>query len=292
MSLRIEARGKINLALAVTGCRDDGYHLLDTVMASMDIADTLWMTKTGGITLKVEGDAPSDERNLALRAVRLLEPLSRGQGVSITLKKQIPSMAGLGGGSADAAAVLLGLNRLWDLRLSAEDLRLQAVKLGADVPFMLHGGLARCRGIGEDIAPLEFHGSLPLLIIKGEGGLSTADVYRTFDAVAHSRTAIDMDGALRALEGLDMQALSRCLANALEAPARILGLPVEAALHDLMDSGALTAHMTGSGAAFFGIFPDGDTAERARERLVGRYPYCRTAATCSSGPIFAEGPED
>jgi 4-diphosphocytidyl-2-C-methyl-D-erythritol kinase len=287
--LVVEARAKINLALAVTGRRDDGYHLLDTLMASVSVSDTLRLRLTGGgVTLRVRGDAPADRSNLALRAARLLEPLGGGRGVSMELIKSIPAGAGMGGGSADAAAALAGLNRLWNLGLSCGDLRARALGLGADVPFMLEGGLARCRGVGERVAPLPFR-LLHLVLVMGPTPLSTDRVYEAFDAM--SGGAEENTGAIEAAEAAlrrrDTAALAGLLGNALERPAGRLGLDVEAVRRDILDSGALAARMTGSGAAFFGIYAGPAEADAARERLAVRYPYCRTAVTRPEGLAFS-----
>ncbi|MGI5877991.1 MAG: 4-(cytidine 5'-diphospho)-2-C-methyl-D-erythritol kinase [Christensenellales bacterium] len=287
MTIVLEARAKVNLSLHVTGRRSDGYHTLDTIMASIDLADTLRIRERGrGITLRVEGGAPAGEENLAMRAARLLEPLSGGRGADMLLIKRIPAQAGLGGGSADAAAALIGLNRLWGLDLPPCALARCALKLGADVPFMLTGGLARCRGVGEDIAPLPFTGGLPLLIIRGGEGLSTAAVYRALDQMGAPRPAGSPDAAEDAFRRSDRACLAAALGNDLEAPARALGLPVDAIRSDLIESGALAARMTGSGSAFFGLYESVDAAVGAQARLAARYPFCRAASTVAEGLVW------
>ncbi|NLG38258.1 MAG: 4-(cytidine 5'-diphospho)-2-C-methyl-D-erythritol kinase [Clostridiales bacterium] len=284
MTMVLEARAKVNLSLHVTGRRGDGYHTLDTIMASVDLADTLWIgERARGITLSVEGGAPAGEENLAMRAARLLEPLCDGRGADILLIKRIPAQAGLGGGSADAAAALIGLNRLWDLNLPPCVLARYALRLGADVPFMLTGGLARCRGVGEDITPLPFAGKLPLLIIRGGEGLSTAAVYHAMDRMDAPCPEGSPDAAEDALRRSDRARLAAALGNDLEAPARALGLPVDEICADLIESGALAARMTGSGSAFFGLYESVDAATRAQVRLAARYPFCCVASTVAQG---------
>ena len=152
-SLKIKAAAKINLSLSVTGRREDGYHNIDTVMQSVSLYDVLTVIKADKIT--VECGEMSGEKNIAFKAARLFfEHIETDGGAFIQIEKNIPEEAGLGGGSADAAAVLAGLDRIYNTGLSYETLKALAVRLGADVPFMLRGGTARATGIGEVLEPL------------------------------------------------------------------------------------------------------------------------------------------
>ncbi|MHC4339573.1 MAG: 4-(cytidine 5'-diphospho)-2-C-methyl-D-erythritol kinase, partial [Planctomycetota bacterium] len=149
-ALELEAPAKLNLCLEVLGRRPDGYHEIDSVFAAIDLCDTVRLERSDAIRLTVHGEAaPEDDTNLAWRAAEAL-----GVGASISLEKRIPAGAGLGGGSSDAAAVLLGLDRLYGLGTGRERLLEIALGLGADVPFFLTGGTARCRGVGERVEPL------------------------------------------------------------------------------------------------------------------------------------------
>ena len=152
--LTVRAPAKLNLSLEVRRRRSDGYHELCTLFQAIDLYDDLTVEPADGLTLIVEGDAPSDEENLVLRAAHMLAPYAGGNGAQMRLRKRIPSGAGLGGGSSDAAAALLVLNRLWDTGLERSEIEEMARTLGADVPFFLHGGTALGTGRGDTIEPL------------------------------------------------------------------------------------------------------------------------------------------
>jgi 4-diphosphocytidyl-2-C-methyl-D-erythritol kinase len=177
-TIELEAPAKLNLWLEVLGRRPDGYHEIDSFLAEIDLADTVRLDKATEISLHVEGSpAPADESNLAWRAAAAL-----GVGARIHLVKRIPAGAGLGGGSSDAAAVLKGLAALYGLTLPEGRLAALAVSLGADVPFFLHGGTARCRGIGERVEPQEGGGGRRFLLAVPEVNMSTAAVYAALPA--------------------------------------------------------------------------------------------------------------
>ena len=152
--LTVRAPAKLNLSLEVLRRRPDGYHELCTLFQAIDLYDDLTVEPADGLTLTVEGDAPPGKENLVLRAAHMLAPYAAGKGAQMRLRKRIPSGAGLGGGSSDAAAALLALNRLWDTGLERPELAEMARTLGADVPFFLHGGTALGTGRGDTIEPL------------------------------------------------------------------------------------------------------------------------------------------
>ncbi|MHC4224837.1 MAG: 4-(cytidine 5'-diphospho)-2-C-methyl-D-erythritol kinase, partial [Planctomycetota bacterium] len=172
-ALELEAPAKLNLCLEVLGRRPDGYHEIDSVFAAIDLCDTVRLERSDAIRLTVHGEAaPEDDTNLAWRAAEAL-----GVGASISLEKRIPAGAGLGGGSSDAAAVLLGLDRLYGLGTGRERLLEIALGLGADVPFFLTGGTARCRGVGERVEPLPPAPGRRYLLVIPALVTSTQDVY-------------------------------------------------------------------------------------------------------------------
>ena len=182
----IRANAKINWTLDTVGMRADGYHLLDMLMQSISLHDTLTLEPAEDVTFSADGATrvPQDEGNLALRAaLALRRHAGTAQGAMIHLHKRIPSGAGLGGGSADAAAVLHGLNALWELNLPMETLRQIGLTLGADVPFCLIGGLAHVQGIGEVIEPLPCPRIYHLVIIQPCRALSTPQVFRALDGM-------------------------------------------------------------------------------------------------------------
>ncbi|WP_127165778.1 4-(cytidine 5'-diphospho)-2-C-methyl-D-erythritol kinase [Veillonella sp. CHU732] len=184
------AFSKINVGLAITGKRDDGYHDIDTIFQSIFLGDSLYFARHHSVVFS--GDAPElpyymaqlipyTESNIAMKALRMVQDYTGcTQGAAIHLLKRVPPCAGMGGGSGDGAAMLLGLNKFWDLRLTDEELLTMATKLGSDVPFLLKGGTARGTGRGEQLEVLPTSSAQWLLIVKPEVSISTAEAYGRF----------------------------------------------------------------------------------------------------------------
>ena len=271
MAILMMAHAKINWALEVTGVRPDGYHALDMLMQRIDLADELFMEPARWISLTVDGKSiPSGGRNLVVRAANALnEYMGTRRGARIRLKKRIPVRAGLGGGSADCAAALLGLNRIWRLNLPESKLMEIGLRLGADVPYLLRGGFARVRGIGDELTPLDGARSVPLVLVRPGGGLSTPHVFAEYDRMAQARGEIDIEGAYRALACGDLHAYDRLSGNALEAPARKLMPEIGRVMERLRMEGAVGVRMSGSGSTVFGAFESADAAQKAHEALPG-----------------------
>lgn len=268
--VRLKAYAKVNFALDVVGVRADGYHELRTVMQSVSLADEVEIGRTGGgFELRVhppETDVGLHEKNTAYRAWRLLcDRLGEELPVRVTLRKETPAGAGLGGGSADAAAVLRGLDELFDLGLPVEELRDVGEGIGADVPFCVRGGTALGEGVGEVLSPASPPPDHRLLVVKPRRGADTTKVYRAFDA---SPSGGDAAGSvLSALRSGDLAGLAGALGNDL-APVTKGMVPEVAELErGLLEAGALGASMTGSGTAVYGLFGDEDAAGRAKEKL-------------------------
>ena len=259
--MKIEAFAKINLFLSVTGRRPDGYHEIDTVMQRIGLADTVTLKKaTQGIAFTCDDPSlPTDEKNLCVKAAKAYFAAAKTKGsVSIALEKRIPAGAGLGGGSADAAAVLRGLAALFPAGI---DLAAVALSVGADVPFCLEGRTARCRGLGEVITPLDFPGreGVFALVAKGKAALSTAAVYARRDEAPFSEKSAAE--TMTALVNGDLSAIRAALFNDLEDAAASL-LPEIRALSSIMAAyGAKDPLMTGSGAAVFSLFESREKAE-------------------------------
>lgn len=265
MAILMLAHAKINWALEVTGVRPDGYHALDMLMQRIDLADELFMEPARWISLTVDGKSiPSGGRNLVVRAANALnEYMGTRRGARIRLKKRIPVRAGLGGGSADCAAALLGLNRMWRLNLPESKLMEIGLRLGADVPYLLRGGFARVRGIGDELTPLDGARSVPLVLVRPGGGLSTPHVFAEYDRMAQARGEIDIEGAYRALACGDLHAYDRLSGNALEAPARKLMPEIGRVMERLRMEGAVAVRMSGSGSTVFGAFESADARAKS-----------------------------
>lgn len=262
------AYAKLNLTLGVLGRRADGYHALDTLMQSVSLYDTVSADRASDIIVTAVGmRLPYD--NTVRRAAERYCALACG-GAHLRIIKRIPSQAGMGGGSADAAAALRCLDALYG-RLDEETLYRIALCVGADVPFCLHGGLCRAEGVGEALTPLLAARKLHFLVVKPERGVSTGALFR---ALTLPRALPNTGAAMAALAAGDVPALGKLLQNALEPPAAALVPEIAAIKGTLLEAGALGASMTGSGSAVFGLF---DTKENAEAALpaVAAYPFAR-----------------
>lgn len=267
-TLTLRPSAKINLTLHVGPANETGYHDVRTILQSIALHDTLRLTsKRGPLALSIrQADVPADRTNLVWRAAEALWRAAGRDGdprdVSITLDKVIPVAAGLGGGSADAAAALTGLNAIWKLRLSHSDLRRIAASLGADVPFFLLGGTAMGLGRGDDLFPLSEVPRLGIVIIKPDFGVSTVDAYRWLDADRASGLVGASGPAQELTVGWGTGPVA--LINDLEAPARRRHPGIGEAIDACLAAGARAAAMTGSGSAVFGVFSEAAAPKAAR----------------------------
>ena len=271
MKLTVRAHAKINWSLAVCGERPNGYHDLDMLMQHIELSDELCFENARWLTLQVNGNrAPSGGSNLVLRAANALnDALGKRMGARITLKKNIPSRAGLGGGSADCAATLLALNRLWNLRLPLRTLMQIGLKLGADVPYCLQSGMCRAEGVGEIITPIEQSPSIPLAMVTPGGGLSTPAVFQAWNAGGYGLTQIDNLALANALNAGDLKAAQALSHNDLEAPAISLMPEIGEIMEKFRSLGADFVRMTGSGSTVFAVFGSDEAAKEAAQQVPG-----------------------
>lgn len=269
-SLTLDARAKINLTLDVTGVREDGYHLVRMLMQSISLHDTVTLTvrETPGISLETDSRAiPADSSNLMWKAAeRMFSVCGISPGLDMKLQKRIPAAAGLAGGSTDAAAVMLGINRLFRLGLSREELMRLALPLGADIPYCILGGTALAEGIGEILTPLPEMPACTILLARPEIEVSTGWVYRTLDSTLVLRHP-DTGEALQALREGQLSRLAACMENVLEQVTVPAHPVVEEIRRQMLESGALGARMSGSGPTVFGIFSDKAAARTALETV-------------------------
>ncbi len=260
-----KAYAKINLYLDVVGKRADGYHDIKSVMQAVSLCDTVKLTLTDRDIKMTCTDASLScgEDNLCVKAARLfLSAASTSAGVFIELEKHIPMQAGLGGGSADAAAVLRGMNSLFDMPFGVPELCELGKKLGADVPFCICGGTVLAEGIGELLMPIAPMPKCSIIICEGSGKVSTPEAYRIIDNTP-PLCAGDIDGFISALTAGDITEMSRFLYNRFEDT-----LPSCAEMKKLLsENGACGALMSGSGSAVYGIFRTAKEAESAFEKL-------------------------
>jgi 4-diphosphocytidyl-2-C-methyl-D-erythritol kinase len=274
-SVTVRAPAKINLFLGVGRVRDDGFHPLDTIYQAISLYDDVTVTEAAEWSVHVEAiggvdvtGVPLDEHNIAIQAGLLLTAHhGLDKRARIEVAKAIPVAGGMAGGSADAAATLVALDRLWNLGTSDEDLLALAAQLGSDVPFALVGGTARGTGRGEVVEPVADQGSWWWLVVPQADGLSTPAVYRAFDDLPQPH---DLDPAevLGALAHGDLVALADALRNDLQAAALVLRPDLAATAEVLGRAGVVRVLVSGSGPTFLGLVGSHEQALRLRERLL------------------------
>lgn len=265
-SIKIKAFAKINLGLDVIRKRDDGYHDVCMIMQTVSLHDTLIIRETISKSISVRNNLsflPNDNRNLVYKAAAcFLESQCIHKGVHIILHKRIPVAAGLAGGSADAAATLIGLNKLFHTDLSVEELMKLGITLGADVPYCILKGTALSEGIGEILTPMKPMPDCTILLVKPNINVSTKYVYENLKLDA-SIVHPDIPSMKNAIEDGDLLTLTKHMDNILQT-VTVNEYPIITTIKDKMkELGALTSLMSGSGPTVFGIYSDPSTAEKA-----------------------------
>ncbi|MCI5654193.1 4-(cytidine 5'-diphospho)-2-C-methyl-D-erythritol kinase [Lachnospiraceae bacterium HCP1S3_A8] len=270
--LSLKAYGKINLGLDVLRRRDDGYHEVRMIMQTVGIYDRIDLIykETPGITVETNlYYLPDNENNLVYKAARLLmDEFHVQKGVHIRLRKYIPVAAGMAGGSSDAAAVLFGVNKMFSLGLTTEQLMDRGVKIGADVPYCVMRGTALSEGIGEILTPLPVPPQCQVLIAKPGISVSTKFVYENLHAnELRPEQHPDIDGMMEAIKQKDLYGIADRFGNVLEN-VTIPAYPVIQEIKDLMlEQGAIGALMSGSGPTVFGLFTNPKAAAKAHEEM-------------------------
>lgn len=269
MKVTVNAAAKINLSLDITGLLDNGYHSLFMVMQSVGLYDTVILEKTDSGTIELtcsEASLPCDKRNIAYKAAQAFfsDAGIKNQGLKIHIEKRIPFAAGLAGGSADGAAVICGLNALYEVGLCETALCAIGIKVGSDVPFCITGGTRLVENIGDKMSPLPPVPHFYAVLAKPAEGVSTAEAYGAFDRAEHI-VHPDNEGMADAVKAGDLAAIAAKAANVFE---QVITLPKLCEIRALLeDCGALTARMSGSGPTMFGIFDALPKAQNAVEAL-------------------------
>ncbi|MBQ8120856.1 MAG: 4-(cytidine 5'-diphospho)-2-C-methyl-D-erythritol kinase [Ruminococcus sp.] len=287
-SAKVAAFGKLNLMLDIVGINSGGYHELETVMQSVSLFDTLDMqiNNTGENKIICEkAGFPCDSSNLIWKAVAAFEHYTglKTGGITASVDKQLPSMAGMAGGSADCAATLCALDAIFDTKLKKVQLCEIGVGLGADVPFCIVGGTQLCRGVGEIMTEL----ALPrcaFVVVKPDVSISTPAAFKKYDSlksVPKCDTKAFVKGLMKSYESKGLQKMCKHLFNALEYAAQ--EEEIETAKKRLVDAGALGALMTGSGSAVFGVFENPGKAQAALEKIKNDYPQAWICNPVSAG---------
>lgn len=277
----LDSYAKINLALDILYKRDDGYHELNTIMQQIDLKDRIIIrNRNKGIHIQCDNkDVPLDENNLVYKAwEKIKEKTGINRGIQITIEKKIPVAAGLAGGSSNGGAVLKGLNLLWDLKLSDEELMAIGKEIGADVPFTIMGGTAWAKGIGERLTRLNsFSGKMVLLANMGIP-VSTEWVYKNMDLKSINKR-VDIESLIRYMEEDDLLSLAKNMENVMEAVVIEKYPQIERIKEDMIKFGGLGSLMSGSGPTVFGLFDDEEKLHRCKKELEKKIPNVLVAKT-------------
>lgn len=268
--IELKSLAKINLGLDVLGRRENGYHDVRMIMQSIYLYDEVKIkrTKNPGIEIKTNlYFLPTGKENIAYKAAEMLiEEFHIEEGVHITLNKHIPVAAGMAGGSSNAAAVLFGMNKMFDLKLTQTELMERGVKLGADVPYCIMRGTVLAEGIGEELTTLTPMPKCFVLIAKPPISVSTKVVYEALDSkelVEHP----DIDGLIEGLKKRDLKTIASCMGNVLEDVTIPMHPVIEEIKQEMKNAGALNAMMSGSGPTVFGLFETKAAARKAQDRI-------------------------
>lgn len=265
-SIILKGRAKINLTLDVVGKRDNGYHDLEMIMQTVNLYDTIYIRKTKVLGVRLKSNyswLPTNEKNIAYKAAELFFKESGiNGGVAIEITKRIPVAAGLAGGSTDAAATLVGLNRLYETHYSKEKLMEMGLKLGADVPFCIVRGTMLAEGIGEKLTPLPPMPTTYVVLLKPPFSASTAAVYKNLDVnniQKHPETQV----VIQALKDGNVQEIAKNMSNVLEQVTISMYPEIAKIKEEFIEQGAMGTMMSGSGSTVFGLFETEEAAQKA-----------------------------
>ncbi len=271
--VKVLAPAKLNLTLDIVGTQANGYHLMDMIMQSVSLYEEVKLEKSDDITLKLsDASLPVNERNTAYKAAATFFcDTGLLAGVKINIKKAVPVRAGMAGGSADAAAVIVGLNALYGAKLTLQQMCEIGAKIGADVPFCIVGGTAHVSGIGDVIKPISNCPACFFTVVMPSGGVSTPYAFAKYDEIGTDKRP-DNTGAIQAINSGNLSALCGSMHNSLQYSSESWHNDIICNI--LKDSGAMAALMTGSGAAVFGVFETQKQAEKARDNCLKQYADC------------------
>lgn len=290
-SIQLNAYAKVNLGLDVLGKRPDGYHEVRMIMQTIGLHDKLTMNVINTPKIKIKTNLfflPTNDSNIVYRAVDLMKKKYQiNEGIYINLSKRIPVAAGMAGGSTDAAAALIGMNKLFNLNLTLEELMDIGVTLGADVPYCLMGGTALSEGIGEKLTPLPPLPNCHILIVKPNINVSTKKIYTSLD-LSKVSTRPDIDGIIRGINQKDLYETTRHFANVLESVTIDKYKVIDDIKEEMLKHGAITSLMSGSGPTVFGIFDNKKLAKDAFYHFkVSNFKY-HVYLTKPKGPVYSK----
>ena len=272
-SMKLKAYGKINLGLDVVRRREDGYHEVKMIMQTVNIYDRIFIKKNDSGEIKIKTNLfylPNNSDNIMYKAKKLLfDEFGIKEGLDINLQKNIPVSAGMAGGSTDAAAVMFGINVMFRLGLSIEELMERAVKIGADVPYCLLRGTALSEGIGEKLTRLSPPPNCFIVIAKPGFGVSTKHVYQNLNLDGLERHP-DIDGLMEAIKNKDLKKMSEKMENVLETVTAKEHPEINRLKQLMLECGACVSLMSGSGPTVFGLFEKKEDANKAKKIIASK----------------------
>ena len=286
-SISLKSRAKINLSIDVIGKREDGYHIVEMIMQTIDLYDDIKLKELEEDNIIIKSECsyiPLNEDNIVYKAAKLIkEKMDIKKGIEIFIKKNIPVAAGMAGGSSNAAAVLVGLNELWELGLSKDELRDFGLKLGADVPFCIEGGTALAEGIGEKLTYIKgINKDVNILVCKPDIFVSTKEVYQSLD-IKNIEKRPDNKLLIEKLKNDDIVSVSNNMVNVLEEVTSKKYSDIKVIENIIAKNGAMGTMMSGSGPTVFGFFDNEEKAKRARVELLENYSQVYVVTSSEKG---------
>lgn len=283
--IKINSYGKINLFLDIEGKLPNGYHLIKTVMQSIDLYDEIYLENLNENKIIIEcnnSNIPVNEKNTCFKAAILIkEKYHINSGVLIRINKVIPSEAGLAGGSSNSAAVIRGLNKQWDLNISEDEMLEIGLRIGADVPFCLVGGTYLAEGIGEKLTKLNDFKWNHILVVKPDFSMSTAFVYNNLSSEFYN--SYSNNEIIKYISNNEFEKTAFSTSNTLEKVVKNFHPEITTIKELMINNGALTSCMTGSGSAVFGLFSDENSLKKAFDKIVTIYPQTFITKTSNIG---------
>ncbi len=283
----VKAPAKLNLTLDIKNTNAANYHIMDMIMQAVDLYEEVLITKSDDISVTMKNsDVPTNKHNTAYKAaMEFFNSTGLLAGCDIIINKNVPIRAGMGGGSADAAAVLVGLNKLYKAKLTQGELCEIGVKIGADVPFCIIGGTARVNGIGDLVTPINDCPQCYFTVCMPPEGVSTAVAFAKYDEIG-TLTHPNSNIAQQAIQNKDLYALAKEMGNAFEHSTS--GEHTRMICRIMQKCNALTSLMTGSGAAVYGVFDNEDNAKKALKLALAAYKSCWILRPVTHGAYVVE----
>ena len=286
-SIELKSRAKINLSIDVLGKRVDGYHLVEMIMQTIDLYDIIKIEEleTEEIIIKSNtSDIPLNENNIVYKAAELIrDNFNIKRGIEIFIEKNIPIAAGVAGGSSNAAAILVGLNKLWNLNLSEKELKELGFKLGADVPFCIEGKAALAEGVGEELTYIKgLPDDISILVCKPELFVSTKEVYGGLD-LKNIKNRPDNQYLIKCLENNEIELLSKNMVNVLETVTSKKHTEISDIEKIMNENKALGSMMSGSGPTVFGLYKNEEDALKGKKELLKKYKQVYVVKSSEKG---------